>query len=352
MVISVLVVDDSPVARDFLVHVLSGPDITVIGTASNGEEAVEFVKRKRPDVITMDIYMPGMGGLEATRRIMQTNPVPIVIVSGNWDPNEVVTTFRAMEAGALAIVQRPQGIGHPGHEATIKELLQTVRLMSEVKVVRRWPRYIAKPSVAETHPHNLPTGVHDEIEVIAIGASAGGPLVLQAVLSKIPKDFAAPVLIVQHVATGFLAGMVGWLSETSGIPISIASAGEMVLPGHAYFAPDGFHMGIEHGGILLLEKGAREHGARPSVSYLFRSVAKVYGRNAVGILLTGMGSDGADAMKLLKEKGAVTIVQDKESSVVYGMPASAVELGAVLYVLSPKQIPAALMDLTKKHKTA
>jgi two-component system chemotaxis response regulator CheB len=351
-VISVLVVEDSPVARDFLVHVLSGPDITVIGTVSNGEEAVEFVKRKRPDVITMDIYMPGMSGLEATRRIMETNPVPIVIVSGNWDPREVVTTFRAMEAGALAIVRRPQGVGHADYTATVKELVQTVRLMAEVRVVRRWPRFLPNPPIAETQPHTLPTGVHDAIEVVAIGASAGGPLVLQTILSKISRDFAAPVLIVQHMAKGFLTGMVGWLNETSGIPVSIASAGEKALPGHAYFAPDGLHMGIEQGGILFLEKGEREHGARPSVSYLFRSVAKVYGRKGAGILLTGMGRDGADAMKLLKDKGAVTIVQDKESSVVYGMPASAVELGAVMYVLSPKQIPATLMDLTKKHKTA
>jgi two-component system, chemotaxis family, protein-glutamate methylesterase/glutaminase len=219
-------------------------------------------------------------------------------------------------------------------------------------VVRRWPRFLPKPPIAETQPHNLPTGVHDEIEVVAIGASAGGPLVLQAILSKISQDFAAPVLIVQHMARGFLTGMVGWLNETSGIPVSIASAGETALPGHAYFAPDGFHMGIEHGGILFLEKGAREQGARPSVSYLFRSVAKVYGRKAVGILLSGMGSDGADAMQLLKEKGAVTIAQDKESSVVYGMPAAAIALGAAMYVLSPKQIPAALTDLTKRQKQA
>jgi two-component system chemotaxis response regulator CheB len=345
-IIKVLVVDDSPTAREFIAHAITGPDIRVIGTASDGNEAVEFVKRTRPDVITMDIYMPGMGGLEATRRIMETNPVPIIIVSGNWDPREVETTFRAMEAGALAIVHRPQGIGHPGHKAAVKELIETLRLMSEVKVVRRWPSVRTTVAEAPAPPRSLP---HGEIELVAIGASTGGPPVLQTILSGLPRDFPAPVLIVQHMATGFLQGMVDWLGETCPMPLKIAAFGENVLPGHVYFAPDGHHMGIESRNKIVLTAEAPEHGARPSVSYLFRSVAKSYGGTAAGVLLTGMGRDGAEEMKALKEKGAATIAQDRESSVVYGMPAAAVELGAADYVLSPQQIPAALRDLTKKR---
>ena len=151
--ITVLVVEDSPTVREFLVHILTNAGIRVIGAVSDGEEAVRFVQQTRPDVVTMDIHMPVMNGIEATARIMETNPVPIVIVSSNWDPREVEMTFRAMEAGALAIVRRPQGIGHPDHEATAAELVLKVRLMSEVKVVRRWSRQQPKnPDVANDSP--------------------------------------------------------------------------------------------------------------------------------------------------------------------------------------------------------
>jgi len=344
--IKVLVVEDSPVVQEFLVNILgSEPDIEIIGRVNDGEEAVDFVKRTKPDVITMDIIMPKMNGLEATRRIMETNPVPIVIVSSNWDSKEVDTTFRAMEAGALAIVRRPYGAGHPEHESAVKEMVRTVRLMSEVNVVRRWSRpasVIKDMDVA----HPGPRGAHPEISVVAIGASAGGPPVLQEILRGLPADFPSSVLIVQHMAEGFLPGMLEWLSQTSGIPLHIASDGVTVIPGHAYFGPDGFHMGIRNNGRIFLSDRERESGARPSVSFLFRSVAEAYGNNSAAVLLTGMGRDGAAELKLLKEKGAVTIAQDRESSTVYGMPGAAKELGAALYELSPEKIVSALICIT------
>jgi two-component system chemotaxis response regulator CheB len=350
--IKVLVVEDSPVVREFLVHLLgSDPEIQVIGTASNGEEALAAVQHKKPDVITMDIHMPKIDGFEATRRIMETRPTPIVIVSGSSSLQEVSTTFRAIEAGALAAVSRPQGIGHPRHETSAQEMVQTVKLMSEVKVVRRWPRLKSTPVVLPT-PQMQVRRAPAEIQVVAIGASTGGPLVLQAILSGLPKDLPVPVLIVQHMAPGFVQGFAEWLAQSSGFPVHIPTDGEYPLPGHAYVAPDGVHMGVGTGGRVILSADEPENGLRPSVSYLFRCVAQVFGRQAVGILLTGMGRDGAEELRLMKDGGAVTIAQDKESSVVHGMPGEAIKLDAATYVLSLENIAAALIGLVQQKETA
>lgn len=348
--IRVLIVDDSPVVREFLVHILgSDPQIEVIGTATNGEHAVEAAKRLRPDVITMDIHMPGMDGIEATRRIMETCPAPIVIVSGSSDPREVATTFRAMEAGAVAVLRRPAGMGHPDHEATAMDLVQMVKAMSEVKVVRRWPPRsgdaAAAPAV-EARMERSPA----RIRIIAIGASTGGPLVLQGILAALPKDLPVPLLIVQHMAAGFTQGFVQWLAQSSSLPVHLAMHGEHIRPGHVYVAPDEFHLRIERGDTAVLRKDEPEHGLRPSVSYLFRSVREIYGGDVVAGLLTGMGRDGADELRLLKDKGALTFVQDNDSCVVHGMPGEAIRLDAATLVLTPQKIAAMLAHLANNGK--
>jgi two-component system chemotaxis response regulator CheB len=345
--IKVLVVEDSPVVREFLVHVLnSAPGIQVIGTAKNGKEAIEAVRDKKADIITMDIHMPEMDGFEATRRIMETHPVPIIIVSGSSSTGEVAMTFRAMETGALAVIARPKGIGHSDYESTTKELIQTVRLMSEVKVVRRWPR-----PKKETPPPAPKVEVKKElpvVQIVAVGASTGGPIALQTILSGLPRDFPAPVLIVQHIASGFVEGFAHWLTQSSGgFPVHVASEGEYLLPGHGYVAPDGLHMMAKTRYRISLSKDEPRDGLRPSVSYLFKSVANVFGQNAVGILLTGMGRDGAQELKLMKDKGAITIAQDEASSVVHGMPGEAIGLSAATYVLSPGEIASLLASLVK-----
>lgn len=346
--IKVLIVEDSPVVREFLVHILGGdPAIEVIGTANDGEQALEAVARQRPDVITMDIHMPRMDGLEATRRIMETHPTPIVIVSGSTDPREVATTFRALEAGAVAVLRRPAGVGHADHEATAGELVRTVKLMSEVKVVRRWPRTGRPPQ--PPHPAQAhPTQAEARAKLIAIGASTGGPPVLQTILAALPADFPVPVVIVQHMASGFTLGFVQWLAQTSSLPMHLAAHGESLRPGHVYVAPDEFQMRIERGGRIALTKDAPENGLRPAVAYLFRSVAEVYGRDAVAGLLTGMGRDGADELKLLRNMGAVTFAQDKDSSVVHGMPGAAILLDAATFILPPAKIAAVLTNLAQK----
>jgi two-component system chemotaxis response regulator CheB len=346
--IKVLIVEDSQVVREFLTYVLSSdPDIQVIGTASNGEEAIKMISDKSPDVVTMDINMPKMDGFEATRIIMETTPTPIVIVSASWDPEEVQKTFRAMEAGALAAVRKPVGVAHPDYKDQAKELIQTVKLMSEVKVVRRHSRIKHGKGISAGLAVKDLIPLTTDVKIVAIGASTGGPPVIETILSRLSKDSCAPLLIVQHIAPGFVQGFADWLANSCRIPVKIATRHEFPLPGHAYIAPDGVHMGMDTSGRIVFEGSEPENGLRPAVSYLFRSVANVFGKNIVGVLLTGMGKDGAKELKMMKEKGAITIAQDEESCVVYGMPGEAVNLNAATYVLSPPKIAELLAGLLK-----
>jgi two-component system chemotaxis response regulator CheB len=256
-----------------------------------------------------------------------------------------------MEAGAVACVAKPVGLG-PDYQPLLQNLLQTVRLMSEVKVVRRWNRSRALPAVP--HPNgatNSPVAALN-IRLIGIGASTGGPPVLQTILSGLPSDFPVPLLIVQHIAPGFLPGMVDWLSQTTGMRVHIAAHGATPLPGHAYVAPDDFHLAADGSGRMTLAREEPESALRPAVSYLFRSLAKTCGATAVGVLLTGMGKDGAAELKLMKEQGALTIAQDRDSSVVHGMPGEAIELGAATQVLPADKIAGALIAQVARRRSA
>ena len=335
--IKVLVVDDSRVAQEFMVHILTAdPAIQVVGIANNGVEAVAAVKEKRPDVITMDIHMPKMDGFEATRAIMETTPTPIIIVSASTTAKGAESTFQALDAGALAVVLRPPGKGHPNHALAARELIHTIKMMFEIKLVRR----IERP------PKELPP-TPQATQLVAIGASTGGPPVLHRILSLLPRDLSVPVLIVQHIAPGFVAGFAQWLAGASGFPVQLAEHGQTPLPGHAYLAPDGFHLGVDSHLRISLSSQPPENGLRPSVGHLFHSVALAMGSRAAGVLLTGMGLDGAKELKELKDLGALTLAQDKASSVVHGMPGEAVKLGAATYVLPPDGIAAMLVGMVR-----
>ncbi|WP_211467103.1 chemotaxis-specific protein-glutamate methyltransferase CheB [Collimonas silvisoli] len=340
--IKVLVAEDSAIIRMFLVHLLeSDPQICVIGAVGDGQAAVDFVNQEKPDVVLMDIHMPHMDGFEATRRIMQTRAVPIVICSAAANARDLVISFQAMEAGAIACIETPYGREQGDFDATAAHLLETVKLMSEVKVVRR-SAYSRPPSAPAAHPSQYTS---TRIKLIGIGASTGGPPVLQTILASLPRDFPVPLLVVQHIARGFMAGMAEWLNHTTGRQIHIASYGTYPLPGHAYLAPDDFHMGIDADSRIVLTREEPENHLRPSVSFLFRSLAEACGPGALGILLTGMGQDGAAELRLMKDKGAITIAQDQESSAVYGMPGVAVALGGATHVLAADKIADALAAL-------
>jgi two-component system chemotaxis response regulator CheB len=347
--IKVLVVDDSQVVRMLLVHLLeSDPEIRVIGAVADGRSAADFVIENRPDVVLMDIHMPQMDGFEATRRIMETQPVPIVVCTATANPQDVAIAFRVMEAGALACVEKPVARDHVDFEQRVTNLLQTVKLMSEVKVVRRWPRSVPDSFPATRLPQGKPAPA--DIRVVGIGASTGGPPVLQTILSDLPQDFPVPILVVQHIARGFLPGLAQWLDQTTGLRVHIAAHGTVPLPGQVYLAPDDFHMGFGSAACILLSREEPENGNRPAVSYLFRSLAAACGPSALGVLLSGMGRDGAAELKLMRDRGAITIAQDRDSSVVYGMPGAAAELGGATHVLPAGRIADALLALVnRKH---
>jgi len=344
----VLIVDDSLTAREYLKHIINKDEnLSVVAMARDGQEAVSLVRQNHPDVVTMDIHMPRMDGYEATRKIMEIHPVPVVIVSSTRNPRSVEKTFQAMQAGAVASIEKPKGPGHPDADRMIAELIKTVKLMSEVKVVRRFAKYAAPKSVHKISPKAEIRPQPGQIELVAIGASTGGPPVIRTILSGLSGGFPFPILIVQHIASGFLQGMVEWLGKETPFPVQIPANGERVMGGKVYFAPDGYHMGVTARGEIVLSNSSKENGLRPAVSYLFRSVAKTYGQRAMGVLLTGMGKDGALELKEMKKKGAITIAQDKESSVVFGMPAEAVKLGAADYILAPEEIARFLTTIKK-----
>jgi len=344
--IRVLVAEDSAVVREYLQYLLDhGAGLQVVGAARDGLEAVEQTRRLKPDVILMDVHMPRLNGYDATRRIMEEVPTPIVMISASFNRDEVGMTFEALKAGALTVLEKPSGPDHPRQVEQARQLVETVRLMAEVKVIRRWPARHAPPAPA---PPDQPP--NRRIRIIALGASTGGPAVAAGILEKLPRGFGIPLLLVQHIAPGFVAGLAEWLDAQTPLTVKLAEPGELVRPGTVYVAPDHGQMGVSQDERIRLTNGeAAEDGFSPSASYLFRSVAEAYQRSAMGVLLTGMGRDGAAGLLRLREVGGVTVAQDRDSSVIFGMPGEAVRLGAAEYVLSPDEIAVLIGSLVPQR---
>lgn len=348
--ITVLIVEDSKVVLDYLVYIVEkDPQMSVLGTADSGESAMQFLAEQRPDVILMDVFLPGIDGFETTRRIMTSVPVPIVICTGSTSLGETQFAMRALEAGALTVLRKPKGFGAPGSDAEAALLVETLRLMSEVKLVRRWNGASSSgaSALSRTDIPAHPEGPSGGPTVVAIGASTGGPPAILTILTGLPKDFPLPILLVQHISSGLTVGFADWLASESGMPVSVAVGGELPQPGRVYVAPDDRHMLIGSGGELRTSASKAYYGLRPSVGVLFQSVAEHYGNRAIGILLTGMGRDGADELRVLADVGALTIAQDEKTSVVFGMPGEAIRLGAARFVLPPERIAELLVSRTQ-----
>lgn len=330
--VRVVLADDSPTVRHYLSSIMTElPGIRVVGQARDGREALAMVQELRPDVVSMDISMPLMDGLEATRTIMEKVPTPVVVVSGLLD-SDIQLSMRALEAGALAVVEKPPHRKSPQFDEKRNHLLKTLRAMAGVSVVsRRIHRNLDEDS-QEFPVIKIKTGRLSRPEVVGIGASTGGPSALHKILLELPANFGAPILIVQHMPHEFLSGLAKWLQASTPLQVKIAESGDKLENGRVYIAPGYAHMTLKRDDgqlyIRLLEE-PENTPYKPSVNMLFESLAAICGSNAMGIILTGMGDDGARGLLAMRQVGARTYAQDEETSTVFGMPHAAIEFGAV-----------------------
>jgi two-component system, chemotaxis family, protein-glutamate methylesterase/glutaminase len=337
----VLVAEDSPTARRLLVEILrADPGLEVVGEARDGLEAVELVHRLRPQLVTMDIQMPHMDGLEATRRIMTEVPTPVVVVSTLVE-RDIQTSMSALRAGALAVLQKLVGPESPDFERESRHLRDTLRAMSAVKVVRHWPQ---RASVPPPRPAVAP-GPRSRPAVVAIATSTGGPAALHRIFSELPADFPLPILVVQHIALGFAEGMARWLDSVTPLKVKVAEDGEPLKPGTVYVAADDRHLGVTTDGRAQVSNAAPVGGFRPSGTFLFRATARAYGAASVALILTGMGQDGLEGLRELRQGGGRVLAQDEATSVVFGMPGVVVAAGLADAVLPLDAIAAQLKEL-------
>ncbi|MEO8334716.1 MAG: chemotaxis-specific protein-glutamate methyltransferase CheB [bacterium] len=354
--IRVLVADDSATSRALLVGLFaSEPDFLVVGEAKDGRQAVEMAEQLAPDLITMDVQMPVMDGLEATKQIMVRSPRPIIIVSSTVREDEVKLSLEATRAGALMVLPKPEGPGSPGFAFDRRQIVSMARAMSQVKVVRRHgaPTPTSSRVTATSLPHASPPqrlGAQGVVGLVAIAASTGGPAAIQTILSDLPRSFPVPILIVQHIARGFTTGLAHWLGGDTALDVRVAELNELAEPGTVYIAPDDRHIGcrVDRAGAIriVLDDSPADGAFRPSASYMFRSVAESLGRNSVSVILTGMGDDGIAGLRAVKAVGGKVIAQDEASSVIYGMPREAARAGVVDAVVSLNGIARRLVELT------
>jgi two-component system chemotaxis response regulator CheB len=335
--IRLLLVEDSPVALAILQRLLRGhPAIEIVGVAANGIEALELIPKVDPQIICTDLHMPKMDGLTLTREVMARFPRPILVVSASVQDEDTQNVFRLLEAGALDILPKPRTGLAAAYEKNQQELINKIRVLSGVSVFTQHRRE-ARPTPSPTLPPPSTTATRQldirAPRVLAIGASTGGPQALQAILQALPKQFPVPILCVQHISSGFLQGLIDWLNLKCALHIKIAVAGESPAAGTVYFPPERHHMQIDSGGRFELTQSPPVAGHCPSVTVLLESVAAYYRRSAVGIVLTGMGRDGADGLQAIALAGGTTIAQNEATCVVFGMPKEAIALNAAQHIL-------------------
>ncbi|MFB2922962.1 MULTISPECIES: chemotaxis-specific protein-glutamate methyltransferase CheB [Aerosakkonema] len=395
-IIKILIVEDSPVVTLILKRIFtSSPEMEVVGTAQNGLEALELIPKVQPDVICTDLHMARMNGLEFTLEVMSKYPRPILVISASVQPEDTYNVFQLLDAGAVDVFPKPRAQSIQDYEMLKQELIAKIKVLSGVAVFTLHRRskvvglqiaggageqgsrgagergsggageqgsggagergsgekhdrshFLTQSSFRKTENSSHTSSVisHSKYQVIAIGASTGGPQALHTILGHLPSNLSVPVICVQHISEGFLQGLVDWLASECKLPVKIATMGDLPQPGTVYFPPEKRHLELNSQGKFVYSASPPQSGHRPSVTVTFKSVAHFYGRSAVGVLLTGMGSDGADGMLAISQAGGMTIAQNEASCVVFGMPKEAIALGGAQHILPIGEIAPFLLN--------
>lgn len=343
----VLVVDDSAFMRRLITEMIeSRPEFLVVGTACDGSEALAKVRTLCPDIVTLDIEMPGMDGLTALQKIMAEMPRPVVMLSAAGSETGNSLTIRALELGAIEFVRKPSGPVSIDLVAVRAELLHALAAASVVRVPNGAPPLGSQVPEAKKPRENRQASPANSVVVIA--ASTGGPKALSEVVANIPESLCAALLVVQHMPGDFLESLARRLCQLSALPVSVARKDEPIVSGRIYLAPGDRHMSVVlRGGfpMIQIDEGPLVCGVRPSADPLFKSAAEAFGRNVVGVVLTGMGHDGAEGLRAIRAAGGGAIVQDRASSIIYGMPRAALAAAGADRVVAPRLVGSAIADL-------
>lgn len=344
MTIGVFLVEDSPIALKVLTKIInSAPDLQVVGYATNGIDALSAIPKTNPDVVCTDLYLKGMSGLELTQQLLAVQPKPILVISVGVGPGQEHNTCQLLEAGAIAVVSKPETGLLEDYDC--QQIWEKIRILAGVKVLSRPLHSALARSSDQSSAKWKNEQFSPSVKIIAIGASTGGPQAIGKILRTLPKDFPVPMLCTQHISVGFLDGLVNWMQSECLVRVKIATAGEPLEAGTVYFAPENCNLEVSRQQRIVLSPPVATEQHCPAVNVMFRAVALHFGAESVGVLLTGMGADGAQGLQAIARAGGITIAQDAETSVVFGMPKAAIDLGAVHHVLGIDKIGNYLLRL-------
>jgi two-component system chemotaxis response regulator CheB len=344
--IRVLVVEDSPVTAMAIKTILNAdPEISVVGIATDGQEAIRLTHRMKPDVITMDVHLPVLDGLEATKQIMATRATPILILSSSSFTSQTDKVFSAISYGALEVARKEDLLSPAGSRAS-DELVRKIKFLARIKVIHHPLGKMVVERGRVSRDHGIAS---DPERVVAIVGSTGAPKAIGDILKCLPKTFPCGILVLVHITHGFVEGFVKWLKGICEIPVRIASQGEPILTGHVYVAPTEWHLRVSKERTVELKDDPPRNGLRPNGDILLESVAEHYGKNAIAVILTGMGRDGASGMRQVKLQGGKTIAQDEKTSTIFGMPKAAIDAMAVDRILPLERIADEIVRILKRE---
>lgn len=341
--IKVLLVDDSPIALNIMSRIIAqDPDIQVVGKAQNGLEALKLIPLVNPTIICTDYFMPKMNGLELTKSVMEMYPMPILVMSSILDKKSSKEVFPLLQAGALDCIQKPTTMGS---DVLAKAFIDKIRLLSGVYAMGKvgWQFPALPTQLSNIH-------LESSYQIIVIGSSTGGPTALATIFKALPQDFSLPIVCIQHISKGFLEGFAEWLKTQCLLNIKIIKSEEQMQAGYIYLPAEGTHLIIDKDKFLRASYAPPLDGQRPSINVTMEAAALHYGRVSIGILLTGMGKDGANGLKAISQAGGVTIAQSEDSCAVFGMPQEAINLGAASLVMDPSAIASFLKENVKASK--